>query len=343
MGPDVSGRLIRAGERLEGVAGSHPRLGRALRWLRAHWLESIAVVSLVALIVAVDPAKLIAAYGRVSLPPLVLMLPVVVAVYVLRGVGWWVALRHLGVEIGPLRAVAIMFAGQTMIFMPAGDLARVALVERTGASGRDEGTLAGSIAFQELVFLSLLGLGALGQAFTELRITLLVLLLTAAQVGIFVIVLVGPVYARAVGLVERFRLLRWFDPQLRSLRPAFLAMLAPRPLLGVLGCNAAAALGMFCLFWLALRAVDVTGVGLVQAAFVYGLAHILSGVSFLPGGVGSLEVLTVALLASRGVAPPVGAAAAVLFRGCNDVLMALAGVGAGIVLRREGAELDRVP
>lgn len=343
MAPDVSGRLIRASRLVQRVADAHPWLAAVLAWLRAHWLESVAVVSLLALIVAVDPSKLVAAYGRVTLLPLLLMLPVVVAVYVLRGVGWWFALRHLGVEIGPVRAVAIMFAGQTMIFMPAGDLARVALVERTGASGRDEGTLAGSIAFQELVFLSLLGLGALGQAFTELRTALLVLLLTAAQVGILVILLVEPVYWWAVGLVERFRLLRRFDPQLRSLRPAFLAMLAPRPLLGVVGCNAAAALGMFVLFWLALRAVDVTGVGLVQAAFVYGLAHILSGVSFLPGGVGSLEVLTVALLASRGVAPPVGAAAAVLFRGCNDVLMALAGVGAGLVLRREGSELDRFP
>ncbi|MDR0360809.1 MAG: flippase-like domain-containing protein [bacterium] len=301
------------------------------------------MVSLVALIIAVDPTKLVAAYDRVSLPALVLMLPVVLAVYVLRGVGWWVALRHLGVEIGPLRAVVIMFAGQTLIFMPAGDLARVALVEQTGASGRDEGTLAGSIAFQELLFLTLLGLGALGQAFTELSTTLLVLFLTAAQAGIFVILLVAPVYQWAVGLVERFRLLRRFDRQLRSLRPAFMAMLAPRPLLGVLACNAAAALGMFVLFWLALRAVDVTGVGLVQAAFVYGLAHILSGMSFLPGGVGSMEALTVALLASRGVAPPVGAAVAVLFRGCNDALMVLVGVGAGLVLRREGSELDRVP
>ncbi|MBO0690560.1 MAG: flippase-like domain-containing protein [Candidatus Dormibacteraeota bacterium] len=343
MAPDVSGRLIRAAEFVEGVADTHPRLGRVLRWLRGHWLEAIAIVSLVAVIVAVDPSKLIATYGRVTLPPLLLMLPTVLAVYVLRGIGWWVALRHLGVEIGPLRAVAIMFAGQTLIFMPAGDLARVALVERTGASGRDEGTLAGSIAFQELLFLTLLGLGALGQAFTELRITLLVLVLVAAQAGIFVILLVEPVYRWAVGLVERFRLLRRFDSQLRSLRPAFLAMLAPRPLLGVLGCNAAAALGMFVLFWLALRAVDVTRVGLGQAAFVYGLAHILSGVSFLPGGVGSMEALTVGLLASRGVAPPVGAAAAVLFRACNDALMALVGVGAGVVLRREGSELDRVP
>ena len=321
----------------------HERLGRVLVWLRAHWLESVALVSLLALIVAVDPTELAAAYGRVSVPFLLLMLPAVTAIYVLRGLGWWVALRHLGVEIGPLRAVAIMFAGQTLIFMPAGDLARVALVERTGASGRDQGTLAGSIAFQELLFLGLLGLGALAQAFTELRIALLVLLMTAAHVGIFVILLNGRVYFRAVGVVERFRLLRRFDSQLRSLRPAFLAMLAPRPLLGVLLCNAAAALGMFVLFWLALRAVDVGGVGLVQAAFVYSLAHILSGVSFLPGGVGSLEVLTVALLASRGVPPPVGAAAAVLFRGCNDLLMALVGVGAGLVLRRQGAELDRVP
>jgi uncharacterized membrane protein YbhN (UPF0104 family) len=343
VGPDVSGRLIRAGHLAWRVAEERPVLRRTLLWLRARWLESIAVVSLLGLLVAVDPGRLLAAYGRLSPPVVLLMLPVVVAVYVLRGLGWWVALRHLGVEIGPLRAVAIMFAGQTLIFMPAGDLARVTLVERTGASGRDEGTLAGSIAFQELVFLGLLGLGALPQAFTAPRTALLVLVMTAAQAGIFVILIVEPLYSRAVRFVEQFRLLRRFDPQLRSLRPAFLAMLSPRPLLGVLVCNAAAASGMFLLFWLALQAVKVTVIGLPEAAFVYGVAHILSGVSFLPGGVGSLEVLTVALLASRGVPAPVGAAAAVLLRGFNDVLMAVVGVGAGVVLRREGAELDRVP
>jgi glycosyltransferase 2 family protein len=343
VAPDVSGRLDRAGRGVWRVAEGRPALRRVLLGLRAHWLESVALVSLLALIVAVDPARLVAAYGRLSLPVLLLMLPVTVGIYALRGLGWWVALRHLGVEIGPLRAVTIMLAGQTLIFMPAGDLARVALVERTGASGRDEGTLAGSIAFQELLFLGLLGLGALAQAFTELRIALLVLLMTAAHVGIFVILRVEPVYDRAVGLVERFRLLRRFDAQLRHLRPAFLAMLAPRPLLGVLACNAAAALGMFALFWLALRAVGVNAIGPVEAAFVYGLAHILSGLSFLPGGVGSLEVLTVALLAPRGVAPAVAVAAVVLFRACNDVLMALLGVGAGLLLRRHAAELDAVP
>jgi uncharacterized membrane protein YbhN (UPF0104 family) len=43
------------------------------------------------------------------------------------------------------------------------------------------------------------------------------------------------------------------------------------------------------------------------------------------------------------VAPAVAVAAVVLFRACNDVLMALLGVGAGLLLRRHAAELDAVP
>jgi glycosyltransferase 2 family protein len=326
--------LADAGRRVWAWAGRHRTLRRCLRFLRRHWLECVALASLIGLVVAVNPVALFGLYRRISVGPAVLMVPVVATAYVFRGLGWWIALRHLGVQVSPWRGVLVMIAGQTLIFMPTGDLARVALLQETGASGRDEGTLAGSVAYQELLFMTLLGLGVLPRVFAHPDVALLVLLMTALHVGVFLVLLWDRAYDWAVGLVERFRVLRRFDRQLRSLRPAFLAMLRPRNLLGTVACNAVAAVAMFLLFYLALRALGVTQVDPLGAAFVYGLAHILGGLSFLPGGVGSSEAISVVLLAGRGVPPADGAAAAVLFRAYNDLLMALLGVGAGLLLRR---------
>lgn len=312
----------------------HPRLARPLGFVKAHWLESIAVLSLLALILGVNPTKLFGVYGQLSPGLLVLMVPIVVLVYVARGVGWWIALRHLGVRISLVRAVVIMIAGQTLIFMPTGDLARVVLVRRTGASSRDEGTLAGAITFQELLFLGVLGLGALPRLLMHPEIAGLVAVMLLAYVGILLILLWEPAYRWAVGLVERVRILKRFDSQLKSLRPAFVEMMQPWNLVGVLACNAVAAGLMFLLFYLAVRAVAIEHVDFVQATFAYAVAHLLSGVSFLPGGVGSMEAIVTGLLAADGVEVSRGAAAAILFRLFNDVLMAVIGVFAGLALRR---------
>lgn len=324
------GRLHQLGSWVEG----HPRIARLLSFLKSHWLESIALLSLLALVLGVNPTKLFSAYGQLNPGLLVLMVPIVVLVYVARGVGWWIALRHLGVRISLVRAVVIMIAGQTLIFMPTGDLARVVLVRRTGASSRDEGTIAGAITFQELLFLGVLGLGAVPRLLMHPEIAGLVALMLLAYAGIMLILLWEPAYRWAVGLVERVRLLKRFDRQLKSLRPAFVQMMRPWNLVGVLACNAVAASLMFLLFYLSVRAVAIQHVDFVQTTFAYAVAHLLSGVSFLPGGVGSMEAIVTGLLAADGAEVSRGAAAAILFRLFNDVLMAVIGVFAGLALKR---------
>jgi uncharacterized membrane protein YbhN (UPF0104 family) len=303
-------------------------------FLRRHWLESVAVVSLLVLVLLVNPMRLAGVLGRVQPTVLALMFPVVLLVYAFRALGWWVALRHIGVRISVYRSVYLMFAGQTLIFMPTGDLARVALVERTGASGRDEGTIAGTIVVQELVYLGLIGLGVLPRLAMQPGIALLVLLMVVAHVGIFVLILWRPAYEWAVGVVTRVRVFRRFRSRLESLRPAFLTVVRPWSLAGVLLWNAVAAGFLYLLFYLALRAVGITQVSFADAAFTYGLAHILSGLSFLPGGVGSQEAIVTGLLASQGVPATAGAATSLVFRGFNDVVMALVGAASGLLVRR---------
>jgi uncharacterized membrane protein YbhN (UPF0104 family) len=151
-----------------------------------------------------------------------------------------------------------------------------------------------------------------------------------------------PAYNRAIRTVERVRLLRRFDSQLRSIRPAFLELLHARVIVLVVMCNAAAVGLSFFLFYLSLHAIGQSQISMINAAFVLALSHILSGLSLIPGGVGPFEGLVTVLLITSGVPPASGAAAGLLYRGFNDILMA--GVGAVfLVLIRRGRIREQPP
>ncbi len=311
-----------------------PRIGPVLRLLRKHWLVTISVVSVVALVLAVNPIKLGSVLAHVALRPLLLMIPTTVAIYVVRAFGWHVALRRTGIDVSVHRSLTVMLAGQAVIFLPAGDLARVKMIEDSGASGRDAGEVTGTIAFQELLYMTLMGFAVLPAIAQHPDIGGIVALITLAQVGIFAVLLWERGYKWAVRTVEHIRLLRRFDKELRDIRPAFVHLFSPRAGIPIVAWNVVAVAIAFLLFELALHAVGVTNVGYAKAAFIYALGHILAAVSFLPGGVGVYEGVLTAFMALQGVPPPQGAAAALLYRGFNDLMMALVGIAAGWWLRR---------
>jgi uncharacterized protein (TIRG00374 family) len=286
------------------------------------------------LVLGVNPGKLWSVLEHVSLGPLLLMLPCTVAIYVVRALGWHVALREIGVRISAHRSITVMIAGQTLIFLPAGDLARVKMVRDTGSSGRDAGELTGTIAFQELLYMTLMGFAVLPAIAQHPDIGALVAVITLAQVGIFVILIWERGYNLAVRTVERIRFLRRFDRELRDIRPAFVQLFRPRAGIPIVLLNALAVTFAFVLFLLAVRAVGVTNIGFAKAAYIYALGHILAALTFLPGGVGVYEGILTGFMALNGVPPSQGAAAALLYRGFNDIFMAMLGLGAGWWLRR---------
>lgn len=307
---------------------------RPARLLRAHWLEAVAVISIVGLVIGVSPTRLASAYRHLQARVLLLMLGVVLAQYLTRGAAWWVTLRHIGVRISLWRTELAELAGQVLIFVPTGDLARAALAEEHAEGGnRKPGQLLGSIAFQELLFLTVLGLGVVPKILHEPGLALTALLITVSQLGILGLIVWKPAYDWSLSHVERIRLLRRFDKQLRNLRVAFVELLDPRVLAAVLVCDAVAAALSYLLFWIALRSVGVEHVSYVTAAFVLSLSHIVSALSFIPGSAGAFEGLVILLMLSNGVAPGEGAAAGLLYRGFNDIVMAGFGVLAGAGLR----------
>ena len=330
-----TGRAWAAGQR-------HRGLGAVLRALRGHALEVVAVLCLLALVLAVDPATLAGVFRHTDVRLVLVMLPVTLAMYLARSVGWWITLREVGVDVDLPHSVAVEFAGQTMVFMPTGDLARIALIKEVTATRRSGGELTATIAFNELLFMTIIGLGVLPRVATHPDVALLVVAMVVAHLLILTVLVWEPAYNWAIRTIERIKVLRRFDPQLRSIRPAFLELLHVRVVVPVVFCNAVAVGLSFLLFYLSLHAIGQGQVSLVTAAFVLALSHILSGLSLIPGGVGPFEGLLTVLLITSGVPPASGAAAGLLYRAFNDILMA--GIGAAfLVMIRSGRLRERQP
>lgn len=295
---------------------------------------------LVGLVVAVNPGSLGGVFRTTSVSLLLLMLPVTVGTYLARSLGWWFTLRAVGVKVDLAHATAVEFAGQTMVFMPTGDLARIALIKEVTGTRRSAGELTATIAFGELLFMTMMGMGVLPRVASHPDIALLVLLMVLVHLAVLTVLVWEPAHNWAIRVVEKVRFLRRFDTQMRSIRPAFIELLHVRVVVPVVACNAVAVFLSYLLFFLALHAVGQTQVTLPAAAFVLALSFVISGISLIPGGVGPFEGLLTVLMIANGVPVAAGAAAGLLFRGFNDILMAGAGA-IFLVLIRRGRLRDR--
>lgn len=309
-------------------------LGRIrLPFLKRHAAELVALTALVALVVSVNPPKLLHVLAGSDWRALAVMVPVVLLMYVARGLAWWFALRRVGERVSIRRCLMVEFAGQVMIFLPMGDLARVAMLRgvRPDVGG---GPLIATIAFQELVFMTLLGLGVLPRVITSPGIGALVVLMLLAHAAVVLVLSWEPAYRRARVLVERIRVLRRFDKQLRELRPAFMQLWDFRTAAPIFTLQAVAAALSFFLFFLALQALGLRQVSFMTSTFVLSLSYLLAGLSLIPGGLGAFEGVLTILLLSNGVPAASGAAAAILYRGYNDVIIAAAGVPFAVRMRQ---------
>jgi uncharacterized membrane protein YbhN (UPF0104 family) len=105
-----------------------------------------------------------------------------------------------------------------------------------------------------------------------------------------------------------------------------------RTLLPIIALQAVAAAFSFLLFYLALLAIGLS-VSYITAVFALGVAYTFGAVSFLPLGIGAFEGLLTVILLTLGIPAAAGAASALLYRGYNDVLMAVIGAPSFIYVR----------
>ena len=305
-----------------------------LHVLRRYWAELFAVASLLALIIGVNPLQLGHVFGHVDWRLALLMLPTVLALYVCRGTAWWLALRGIGEHISFARTQLIELAGQVMIVLPMGDLARVAMVRGTDRE-RGAGSITATVALQELLYMLFVSFGALPRIAKRPDVALVMIVTMLAFLSVFVILLWRPAYERAIRLVEHIPALRRFDRQLHEIRPAFVELCRPRTLAPIAFFQALAAMLSFLLFYFALRALGLNDVGYVSAVFVLGVSYTFAAISFLPMGIGAFEGLLTVILLTIGIPAAAGAASGLLYRGYNDVLMALIGAPCVLYVRAQ--------
>ncbi|MBV8527128.1 MAG: flippase-like domain-containing protein [Candidatus Dormibacteraeota bacterium] len=303
------------------------------RLVRRYWAELFAAVSLIALIVGVNPLKLGHVFGTIDWRIALVMVPVVLAVYLCRGAAWQLALRAVGEHVTFTQTQLIELAGQVMIILPMGDLARVAMVRNTDKE-HGVGTLTATVALQELLFMLFVSFGALPRLAQAPSVALIMILTMLAFLSVFVILLWRSAYEWAVGVVEHFKALRRFDQQLHEIRPAFVNLCKPRTLIPIAFFQALAALLSFSLFFLALRSIGITNISYINAVFVLGVSYTFGAISFLPLGIGAFEGLLTVILLTLHIPAAMGAAAGLIYRGYNDVLMAGIGLPAILYVRR---------
>ena len=302
------------------------------RLVRRYWAEMFAAVSIIALVVGVNPLKLGHVFGRIDWRIALVMVPVVLVLYLCRGTAWLLALRAVGEHVTFAQTQLIELAGQVMIVLPMGDLARVAMVHNTDRE-RGVGTLTATVALQELLYMLFVSFGALPRLAQAPSVALIMILTMLAFLSVFVILLWKSAYEWAVRVVEHFKALRRFDKQLHEIRPAFVLLCRPRTLLPIAFFQALAALLSFSLFFLAMRSIGLNSVSYVNAVFVLGVSYTFGAISFLPLGIGAFEGLLTVIMLTLGIPAAVGAATGLIYRGYNDVLMALIGLPAILYVR----------
>jgi uncharacterized membrane protein YbhN (UPF0104 family) len=302
--------------------------------VRQHWMVGVGLGAVAGQIVAVDPSKVARALAGADPVALALMLPCVLLLYLFHGLAWWRALRGIEAPVGMLRAIEVTYISQAFVFLPGGDLWRVPVIKAGSGDLVETGAIAGTVVFDDLVFLFVLTFAmvpAVGRA-PLLAVPLGVLLLP--QVAIFGILLWPAVYEWLAARVGRMGPLRRFESQLQLLGPSFRRLVTVRTLVPVVALDLVCSALAIALFWLALRAVHASGLGLQQVAFTYALGQVSASLTVLPAALGAYEGMMTGLIAVQGVAPAAAALAALLYRAFNDVLMAVIGLALSVLSER---------
>lgn len=308
---------------------------RALTVLREHWIVLLGLAGVAALIVAVDPAKVAGAIGQADPRLAALMIPVVLALYFCHSVAWWVALRGVGVPAGLLQAVRVTLISQAFDVVPGGDLWRVPIVRSDDERPVNRGTVAATVIFDDLVYFFVLTFAMVPLAVQVPFVRLPLAIALVPQLAIFCVLLWQPAYSALATRVARLPLFTRFEPQLAVLGPSFQRLVRPSVIVPVAVIDAVCSMLAIALFGLALGAMHAAGVGVPAIAFTYATGQVLSGLTVLPQALGAYEAMMTGLMAVQGVAAATAAAAALLYRVVNDVLMALVGLAVALTSDRD--------
>lgn len=173
--------------------------------MRRIGLAMLAIAGVVGLLLAIDPASLVAALRRFDGRALLPLMLLGVAYYALQGVRWHLLLREVGAQTRVVDSMMVNLAGQAVsAVLPLGDLTRAMMM--TSRSGVSLGRTAATVTIQELSF-TVLVVAVAAPGLARLPGGPLLMLLVGAGVAAIVAMLTcEPLFARVravAALVQR--------------------------------------------------------------------------------------------------------------------------------------------
>lgn len=240
--------------------------------------------------------------------------------YALRFVKWHLYLRRLRIPVAFADSLGIFLCGLSMAMTPgkAGELLKSVLLRQR--AGTPIAVSAPVVLSERLTDgLAMLGLAATGLILYHQAVVPMLILLMLFLV-VVVISQLSAVRHRLVPWLQRHPRLAHSAESIAHLYASARALLSPPMLLLAVGIGLLSWSGECCAFYLVLIGLGFHGGGtlLVQAAFVLAVSTLVGSATLLPGGLGSAESSSTALLiAVAHAALSQAVAATLLIRLCT--------------------------
>ncbi|HEY6380070.1 MAG TPA: lysylphosphatidylglycerol synthase transmembrane domain-containing protein [Candidatus Dormibacteraeota bacterium] len=300
--------------------------------LRGALLLALGGAGLVALLAVAQPRAVADAIARIGFGAMPTLIGLSLLYYLLQGLRWHQLLRAAGIRLSRGNTVLLNYAGQATGLLPAGELARVALV--VDATAEPFPRVLATVTVQELIYTLLLLALAVPSAIDHPP---MVIALLVALVGTLAVLLLlcTPAMWRPVGFgVARIPLLRRLTAEIDMLRRDTEALLRRSDTFWWSALSLLGAMVAVTLFWLVVHLLAPGAVNWETAASILAVSHVAGSLSAIPGGLGVYEGTVAGLLIAAGVDPGSAAAAALLTRACDKGLMTLVGLAALAASRR---------
>lgn len=252
--------------------------------------------------------------------------------YASKTVRFWYILRLLGIRAS-LKTVALLYiSGQPFSILPAGELYRTVLLKKylgiRISQSSPSVTIQGLVEAIVLLSLSLVGAFLIGQnIFLVAAVGILLLLaVIALQRG-----WLGKTYS----LVDKLPYVSINQAKFQTFVESHRELLAPKSLFILVMFSLIPVLSGVATLYLASKAIGFD-IGLIPAMIGYSLPVILSGLSFLPGGLGVSEGGTIGMLQLFGATAAGAVTITLLVRMFTLVAGLLYGIVAQLILHAKG-------
>lgn len=249
--------------------------------------------------------------------------------YASKAVRFWYILRLLDIRV-PFWTTALLYlSGQSVSLLPAGELYRTVLLKKylgvSMSKSSPSVTIQGLVEAIVLLFFSLAGAFIIGRDRFVVGVVgiFLVLLIVALQRGWF-----GMTYA----LINKIPYVSVNQTKFQRFIQDHQDLLAPKPLLSLLAFSVVPVFSGIAILYLSSQAIGFD-ISYIQSTVGYSLPVIMSGLSFLPGGLGVSEGGSIGMVQFFGASAAAAVTITLLVRIFTLVAGLVYGLAAQLLLR----------